>query len=86
MPEANKERIGAVPASYMELEGAEKDGDCRIVEVLGGISQKLGCCNLFDPEKDAQVFSCGTCEYVEGKAPTENEPMRNPPPWLAEKR
>ena len=57
-------RISAKQAGYMELPGAEKDGDCRKVEVKGGISQKLGCCNLFELGKDAEKqFRCGTCEY-----------------------
>lgn len=57
-------RISAKQAGYMELPGAKKDGDCRKVEVEGGISQKLGCCNLFEQGKGAEnQFRCGTCEY-----------------------
>jgi len=48
----------------MELEGAVKDAECEIVEVKNGISSERGCCNLFDPEKGAAAFQCGTCEYV----------------------
>ena len=57
-------RISEKQAGYMELAGAKKDGDCRKVEVKGGISQELGCCNLFEPEtKSTQRFRCGDCEY-----------------------
>jgi len=57
-------RISANKAGYMELGGAEKDADCRKVEVDGGISSQLGCCNEFQPEADSTVkFSCSTCEY-----------------------
>lgn len=48
----------------MELDGATKDAGCDIVDVPGGVSRNLGCCNLFDPEKDAKLFSCGTCEHI----------------------
>jgi hypothetical protein len=49
----------------MELPGATKDGDCVRVKVAGGISKRLGCCNLFEFDKGrAKLFSCGTCEYV----------------------
>jgi hypothetical protein len=51
-------------AGYMELEGAEKDASCDIVDVQGGVSCELGCCNLFDPEDEAKEFRCGTCEHV----------------------
>jgi hypothetical protein len=58
-------RLSAGQAGYMELVGAVKDGDCRKVEVKGGISQELGCCNEFQPEaKSTKKFSCGTCEYL----------------------
>lgn len=61
-------------AGYMELAGASKDGDCQKVEVQGGISTALGCCNLFEP-KDEQVseFKCGTCKYSEGGESPDNE-------------
>jgi hypothetical protein len=58
-------RIAQHAAGYMELAGAKKDGECKIVHVEGGLSRELGCCNLFEPEaKDTCRFSCGTCEYV----------------------
>jgi hypothetical protein len=57
------ERIDSKIAGYMELSGAQKDGDCVRVKVANGISQRLGCCNLFEPDKGAKLFSCGTCEY-----------------------
>jgi hypothetical protein len=60
-------RINERAAGYVELPGATKDGDCEAVEVAGGISRKLGCCNLFDPENAAQLFNCGSCEYVIGE-------------------
>jgi hypothetical protein len=63
----NGNRLSAAQAGYMELEGAKKDGDCRKVEVKGGISKELGCCNEFQPEeKTTKRFSCGTCEYHKG--------------------
>src|SRR5437016_8848174 len=55
-------------SGYMELEEAQKDADCQIVSVSGGVSSKFGCCNLFDPEPGAKKFTCGTCEYVTGAA------------------
>lgn len=57
-------RMSAEQADYMELDGALKDADCEKVEVDGGVSKDLGCCNEFDPEHDAQKFSCGTCTFL----------------------
>jgi hypothetical protein len=57
-------RISAKAAGYMELNGAKKDGDCRIVNVKGGVSKQLGCCNKYQPQKGAQEFKCGKCEYI----------------------
>jgi len=58
-------RISAKAAEYMELSGAVKDADCKKVNVPGGVSKKLGCCDRFQPENKAvQEFRCGTCEYV----------------------
>lgn len=51
-------------SGYMELTGAKKDGDCRIVHVEGGVSKDKGCCNLFHPANDPEKFSCGTCKYL----------------------
>lgn len=51
-------------AGYMELLGAEKDADCQIVEVKGGISKQLGCCNHFEPKPEVKQFRCGNCEYL----------------------
>ena len=56
-------RISAEKAEYMELDGAEKDADCEKVDVEGGVSSDLGCCDKFDPKKGAQQFKCGECEY-----------------------
>jgi hypothetical protein len=50
-------------AGYMELAGAKKDGDCKIVFVDGGISKDLGCCNLYHPVDGAKKFNCGQCKY-----------------------
>jgi hypothetical protein len=48
----------------MELAGAQKDGDCSKVDVEGGVSLDLGCCNEFEPQDDStQAFSCGNCKY-----------------------
>lgn len=60
---ANK-RMTAAAADYMELDGAQKDADCQKVEVKGGVSSQLGCCNEFDPNKAASQFRCGQCEYL----------------------
>lgn len=59
------DKIPSAKAGYMELSGAGKDGQCVKVEVAGGISRPLGCCNEFKPKNDqVQSFRCGTCEYV----------------------
>jgi len=64
----NTKKANKDSAGYMELQGAQKDADCEIVEVDGGISSKRGCCNLFWPkDEQVKVFSCGTCEFVETK-------------------
>lgn len=60
-------RLSADAAGYMELPGATKDGDCQRVQVAGGISQELGCCNEFKPGKGAQAFRCGACRFVTRK-------------------
>lgn len=58
-------RLTAKQVAYMELAGAKKDSDCRKVNVSGGISSKLGCCNEFQPKNsDVSAFRCGTCEYI----------------------
>lgn len=61
-------KIPSALAGYMELVGAVKDGDCKIVAVADGISKQRGCCNKFQPENAKTVqFSCGNCEYVTDK-------------------
>ncbi len=61
-------RANEYSAGYMELTGAEKDADCEIVKVSGGVSSSRGCCDLFWPENEqTKIFSCGTCEFVEVK-------------------
>lgn len=60
----DRPRASAKEAGYMELDGAKKDGDCAIVEVEGGVSRDLGCCNLVKPTVGAKKFTCGLCEYV----------------------
>ena len=58
-------KIPSAQAEYMELRGAEKDGDCKKVEVAGGVSKELGCCDRFEPKSAAtKHFRCGDCEYV----------------------
>jgi hypothetical protein len=58
-------RLTAEQAGYMELSGAQKDGDCHKVQVDGGVSRELGCCNEFQPQSEqTQRFDCGDCEYV----------------------
>lgn len=58
-------RESAESAEYMELSGALKDADCEKVEVDGGVSSDLGCCDRYQPESDdTKLFNCGNCEYV----------------------
>lgn len=58
-------KMSAEQAGYMELSGAQKDGDCQKVQVEGGVSRELGCCNEFQPQSEqTQHFDCGDCEYV----------------------
>jgi hypothetical protein len=57
-------RVTAEAAGYMELAGATKDADCEIVQVNGGVSKELGCCNLYKPESGSKAFRCGTCTEV----------------------
>lgn len=54
-------------AGYMELEGATKAGDCDKVEVEGGVSKLLGCCNEYKPQSGAAQFRCGLCTHVREK-------------------
>ena len=62
-------KIPSAKAGYMELRGARKDANCRKVEVAGGVSKQLGCCNYFQPKKDSvQQFDCGNCEYVKSRS------------------
>ena len=57
-------RISAKQAEYMELYGAEKEGDCRKVKVSGGISKARGCCDYYDPETEkTNIFNCGHCSH-----------------------
>jgi len=64
----NNKRANEHSAGYMELVGATKDADCEIVDAQGGVSRKLGCCDLFWPESETtKAFPCGTCEFVEVK-------------------
>jgi hypothetical protein len=56
--------MDAAAAGYMELDGATKDADCSKVEVEGGVSSALGCCNEFQPQPGTQQFSCGTCTFL----------------------
>jgi hypothetical protein len=73
----NQKRISEKESGYLELRGAEKDGDCEVVQVAGGVSKDLGCCNTFKAEnQDTQIFSCGTCFYLErDKRPEEEKPL-----------
>lgn len=77
-------RMSADAAGYMELEGAQKDGDCQKVAVEGGISKDLGCCNEFDPQAKTQKFSCGTCTLVtEGTGSVQSAPSGNSEPVIS---
>lgn len=58
-------KVSAASVDYMELAGAVKDRDCSKVEVKGGVSSALGCCNAFEFQKGMpKQFRCGTCAYV----------------------
>jgi broad specificity phosphatase PhoE len=57
-------RVSGPAAGYMELDGAKKDSDCRIVEVPDGVSTKRGCCNLYHPVDGADEFRCGECTFL----------------------
>lgn len=57
-------KVSADTAGYMELEGAKKDAGCHIVNVIGGVSTQLGCCNLFKHVRPPKQFRCGTCKFV----------------------
>jgi hypothetical protein len=58
----------AKEVAYMELSGAVKDAGCKIVDVKGGVSRQLGCCNEFQPQSEKTcLFSCGTCEFIGAK-------------------
>lgn len=48
----------------MELAGAQKDGACSKVDVQGGVSLDLGCCNFYEPQDPSvDQFKCGECKY-----------------------
>lgn len=51
-------------AGYLELPGAQKDAQCDIVDVPGGVSSQKGCCNSFRAQPDAQGFNCGSCTHL----------------------
>ena len=73
-------RESAKSAEYMELAGAGKDADCQKVEVQGGVSRELGCCDRFQPrDKGVQEFECGECKHVsltnEATGDQFNEPL-----------
>lgn len=57
------EKLTEEYAGYMELEGAQKDGNCLIVRVDGGISKEKGCCNVYTPKPGAERFGCGQCKF-----------------------
>ena len=62
-------RMTAEQAGYMELEGAKKDGDCHKVNVSGGVSLELGCCNEFEPKAPTvKRFQCEGCKYHKDKS------------------
>ena len=59
-PKASEQEAG-----YLELTGAIKNAGCSKVNVAGGVSAELGCCNLFRLNEAAtKKFSCGTCKFV----------------------
>lgn len=58
-------KIPSPLAVYMELPAAQKDAECTVVEVEGGVSMQKGCCNLWEgiAGESPATFSCGTCQY-----------------------
>jgi hypothetical protein len=66
-------KISEQQAGYLELDGAQKDGDCSKVDVQGGVSKDKGCCNVVDPQDGATAFACGQCEYLSGAADDDTE-------------
>lgn len=75
--EGDSGRVSAETAGYMELDGAQKTGDCDLVDVPGGVSEERGCCNLFDPRPGASEFECGQCLHYH--AGTESQPQSQLP-------
>ena len=69
--ESGTGKESAEQAGYMELEGAQKDADCSKVEIEGGVSSALGCCNEYQPQEGSQEFRFGTCTFVSSGGPTE---------------
>jgi hypothetical protein len=68
-------RVSAEAAGYMELDGAQKDGDCSRVNVAGGVSSKLGICReQFEPQEGAREFECGSCQFYKSGATRAAEP------------
>lgn len=64
-------RVPEQTAGYMELEGAQKSGDCDLVQVEDGVSGEKGCCNLFDPQSGASEFECAQCLHFQGQSPSD---------------
>jgi hypothetical protein len=59
-------KMSGEQAGYIELDGAQKDADCMVVMVDGGVSSDMGICRQkFDPQDGATAFNCGSCNYVE---------------------
>lgn len=69
-------RMTPEAAGYMELEGANKAGDCGKVRVPGGVSKKLGCCNEYSPQAKADEFRCGECIHVIDKPAGQDSALR----------
>jgi hypothetical protein len=71
-PELDGGRVSASTAGYMELDGAQKSGDCDLVEVAEGVAGEKGCCNLFTPQPAAGEFECAQCVHFQsGSADSE---------------
>lgn len=62
--QASRKKVSEVASGYMELDGAEKDGGCKVVDVPGGVSKQKGCCNLFKKTAKSDEFRCGECGYL----------------------
>lgn len=75
---ADAGKVDQQTAGYMELDGAQKSGDCDLVQVDGGVSGEKGCCNLYSPVEGASEFECAQCTHFTGGQGGEQQPEAGP--------